>query len=233
MSTGLFADEVLDFMDEVAGAASTHTPADGWDMPAFENTPSGRRAESARQTYPTARGLAARTARFPEDRSIGVVLLSPDGRNWHEIGPARGAVDLPAGVAAMVRMAPGASVGDLRRLGPEDLQGLEAVGVRLSDKDAEWIGRLRGLKTLDLSWTALGDLGLARLGDLDRLETLRLAHTRIADGAAEVLAKLPRLRTLVLRGTAAGDRLAGSLRGHPSPRNRGFAATDDRGASRR
>ena len=48
MSTGLFADEVLDFMDEVAGAASTHTPADGWDMPAFENTPPGRRARRGR-----------------------------------------------------------------------------------------------------------------------------------------------------------------------------------------
>jgi Leucine-rich repeat (LRR) protein len=65
--------------------------------------------------------------------------------------------------------------------------------------------RLKGLETLDLSWTKIGDACLADLASLPRLHDLDLDSTPITDNGLSYVQGLGGLRSLSMRGTAVTD----------------------------
>jgi thiol-disulfide isomerase/thioredoxin/Leucine-rich repeat (LRR) protein len=136
---------------------------------------------------------AARTLKFPADRSVGVLKVRPVGVNgwdfsqfylgWHVLQPARGDVIVPEGHE--VRLEAAASAFDdlsfLSALGPDAIQWLEAArSARIDVSALRAIAKLRGLRRLDLSQCQIADESLGELGSLPRLEGIHLMFPGVA-----------------------------------------------------
>lgn len=179
---------------------------------------------------------AARTVRFPADRSLGTLRVldmgalsverawhwrkSPDTWQWQVLGEARGEVTVPPGMALRL-FAREAALDDpslLASLGPGDLQSLGLRGPRVTDATLQAVGRLTGLVELDLFDTAV-DAGLAHLHGLRGLRKLDASRTvaagppGVSDAGAEHLRHLVSLEWLGLRGTRVGDATLAALEG--------------------
>jgi hypothetical protein len=86
----------------------------------------------------------------------------------------------------------------------------DVVGVFLDDSkvDDEWCVNLRplhNLKTLDLSFTRVGDAGLEHVQGLSELRRLHLYDNRITDAGLASLERLTRMEDLCLVGTQTTD----------------------------
>jgi hypothetical protein len=156
----------------------------------------------------------ARVLRFPTDRSVGTLHLRAVEGDWREFGQAVGTISIPAGVEVLLCVHPNAGTSFLSRLHADDLQALDFVSAKLRDEDLQTIGGLVGLESLDLSWTAVGNAGIARLWELGQLKTLRVGHTRIGNAALAQIARMSSLRSLVLRGTSVTAAGLEHLRGN-------------------
>lgn len=75
------------------------------------------------------------------------------------------------------------------------------LGPSIHDDDLAPLGRLKGLRRLDLRGAKLTDLGAHVLADAPQLEELALTDTQITSGALAVLVRLPYLRYLEISGT--------------------------------
>jgi hypothetical protein len=75
-----------------------------------------------------------------------------------------------------------------------------------ADIDTSALLAFRGLRSLDLSGTHIGDADLQKIIGMNHLEELRLADTDVTDDGIRWIAQLPSLKTLSLRGTVLSDR---------------------------
>lgn len=75
----------------------------------------------------------------------------------------------------------------------------------------EQVARLRSLRSLDLSFTAITDAGISCIVELAELETLNLGATNISDASMDEVARLPELRDLSLMTTSLTDAGLASL----------------------
>lgn len=83
----------------------------------------------------------------------------------------------------------------------------------LTDEGLQQLGRLPGLRHLDLSGTSITDHGLQILEELTELETLSLIQTGVTDGGMAPLQHCDRLRRLNLMWTRVGDGAIRALAG--------------------
>lgn len=89
----------------------------------------------------------------------------------------------------------------LTKLGTLDLSGCE-----LTDNDLRPLGKLKLLRSLELSHNPkITDVGLAHLGGVNRLETLSLNETGVTDAGLATLAECEELRELSLATTKVTD----------------------------
>ena len=77
----------------------------------------------------------------------------------------------------------------------------------LNDESLAFIGKIKGLKSLNLGDAQVTSAGLQALAGLKNLETLDLGWTKdVGDPAMPLLARLPNLKVLGLGGTKVTDR---------------------------
>jgi hypothetical protein len=77
----------------------------------------------------------------------------------------------------------------------------------LNDESLVFIGKIKGLKSLNLGDAQVTGAGLRSLAGLKNLETLDLGWTKdVGDSAMPLLARLPNLKVLGLGGTNVTDR---------------------------
>jgi len=158
------------------------------------------------------RASEERVVQFPAERSLGWLFLMPAGAEsapearWAPLGPARGAVVLPADARLRLIVPPqGADFAAFGQLDPDGLQELILTDSLVGDEDLEFIAALAGLQGLDLSDRPISDGGLARLAGLARLQWLDLSATRVRDAGLVHLRGLSSLRRLSLRYTQVSD----------------------------
>jgi Leucine-rich repeat (LRR) protein len=95
-----------------------------------------------------------------------------------------------------------------RRIGDEFFQ--EVVWVKLdetkvTDDDLRLIGKLRGVTSLSLNFTAISDQGLAQIAQMSQLKYLGLSRTRITSRGIRDLAEMKDLQNLHIDGTQVDD----------------------------
>ena len=92
-----------------------------------------------------------------------------------------------------------------------DLDVSEAV--QIDDAALEHVGRMTGLRKLNLWRVPVGDAGIARLAGLQNLEWLNLDNTQLTDAGLETVGGLGKLQTLYVGSTSVSnaglERLAG------------------------
>ena len=93
------------------------------------------------------------------------------------------------------------------------LTSLGLEGVPVTDAGVLYLLDLPALASLDLSWTGVGDAGVARLGTMRGLRELVLAGSRVTDAGLRHLTSLPGLTYLDLSNTAVSDAGLRALRG--------------------
>src|SRR5688572_23885847 len=109
-----------------------------------------------------------RSLRFPTDCAVGVVYQRPfdesrddlwNQKDWSIIGEAQGdiQVDATAEVRLAVSNAASTELSFLDKLQPDDLHTLELDRTRVRDDQLAHVGRLIGLRVLDLDQTHVND----------------------------------------------------------------------------
>jgi thiol-disulfide isomerase/thioredoxin/Leucine-rich repeat (LRR) protein len=137
---------------------------------------------------------AARTLKFPADRTVGMLKVRPISVNgwgvsqfyvgWRVLQPARGDVFVPEGHE--VKLEAAASTFDdlsfLSSLGPDAIQWLDAAerSARIDVAALRTIAKLQGLRRLSLTQCQIADESLGELGSLPRLEGVNLMFPGIA-----------------------------------------------------
>lgn len=139
---------------------------------------------------------------FPDDIPAGVLYTRPSGAEartpWTLLGPAREEVTVPAGMELRLLLTPGQ--GDLALLlaqfAPNDLTELDCSRTEISDPLMPVVGRLTGLRFLELESTQVTDEGLKYLGGLQNLEGLSVRNCPIKGPGMAALAGLEKLKAL-------------------------------------
>jgi internalin A len=83
----------------------------------------------------------------------------------------------------------------------------------IGDAEMEFVGKLNGLRHLDLGWTEVGDAGLAHVKGLSCLQSLDLSKTNVSDAGLAHLKGLNYLRSLDLSKTNVSDAGLAHLKG--------------------
>lgn len=92
-----------------------------------------------------------------------------------------------------------------------DLDVSEAV--QIDDAALEHVGRMAGLRRLNLWRVPVGDAGIAQLAGLEDLEWLNLDNTQLTDAGLEAVGGLRKLQTLYLGSTAVSNAGLGRIAG--------------------
>ena len=95
---------------------------------------------------------------------------------------------------------------------PASLSQLSLEATKITPGLETWLGRVRRLRELDLSWTAADDRLLAALPDDSVLETLWLTGSQVGDEFLNKVGSLKELRAIDLQRTAVGDEALRRLR---------------------
>lgn len=198
-----------------------------WDLAMANPKPAVERggAPPKREAKPPekAAGDGARILRFPAVRSVGIVYTRAaraDGydrsqyEGWERVGDARGDVRVAkdADVRLDVSSFAAKDLSPLGRLAPGDLQSLILRGTQVNDDQLKHVGRLTGLRHVDLTMAPVTDAGIKHLGGLVDLRIIDLdafgvdqQGFGVGDEAMALLAKLPALSGLNLRRSKVTD----------------------------
>ena len=154
-----------------------------------------------------------RVIRFPEDRSLGKLMVRGEGAythwdaGWEPLCEARGTVRVPAGkeLRLEVGIEVAKSLSRLSEVEADDLHQVTLQGTEVRDDDLKHLAHLTGLRGLDLSNTPITDEGLKHLDALASLEDLVLTYTQITDAGVAQIANFRSLRGISLYGTGVTD----------------------------
>ncbi len=90
----------------------------------------------------------------------------------------------------------------------EKVQGIELHGPAIDDRTLSWLSdhrtTLTGLKSLDLTRSAITDAGLQHIAAFPGLRELDLSETKVTMSGLAVIDRLPDLEWLGLRGSSVG-----------------------------
>ncbi|MBN1868412.1 redoxin domain-containing protein [Candidatus Sumerlaeota bacterium] len=152
-------------------------------------------------------GTDSRVLSFPDDRCLGTLMghdrREPESLSWRSLGPARGGVTVPSGVAATLFVDPERAdfLSPLDGLPADSLDGLSVESAAIDDNGLDRILRFKSLRALSLGKTRITDNGLSRLGRLPKLRVLRLDGCGITDGGLVPLLEMKNLVRLGLKDT--------------------------------
>ncbi|MBI3736349.1 hypothetical protein HY256_07525 [Candidatus Sumerlaeota bacterium] len=145
-----------------------------------------------------------RFLRFPDDRSLGVILMrqweSPADAPWKVLDDARGVVETPMSMELKLRVSPeGAqNLAPLCKLGPAALHSVDLWESGVHDDQLVHLASLHCLQGLVLARTNIGDAGIAHIRYLTLLKTLSLYQTLVTDAGLEAIKDMISLETLWL-----------------------------------
>ncbi len=163
-----------------------------------------------------------RVLHFPRDRSLGRLQVQDvsvtrriedfhhwvDGTwgKWAYIGEAQGDVVIPAGkrVQLMVGKNAWQDLSPLAKLRPDDLYELQLVHIPADNRCMPYVGRLTGLKVLNLRMSNIGDTGLRHLRGMRSLERLHLPK-RLTDAGMVHVGELTWLKGLYFYSNRVTD----------------------------
>jgi hypothetical protein len=153
---------------------------------------------------------------LPREYYLGELFVesAEDPEYWDELGPARGAFDIPKGKKIQLELAKDLRV-DLSFLSvfPSGvIYSIDGSDCKVSDDDLAKLSSLGGLRELDLSGTAVSSTGVASLKGLTSLEKLWLDRSLVDDQCVPSLIALNRLKKLSLAETRIGELAAESLK---------------------
>ncbi len=162
--------------------------------------------------------VAPRVLHFPADRAMGFLWTRPAQADYstlvyhmdlQPLSVARGDVNVPAGVDVQLDVGNVASkdLTGLAGLAPDDVQFLNFRYTQLDDEGLRHVGRLSGLRSLNLMYAAaVSDAGVGHLAGLKQLRAIRFDGLQarrlgggIGDAALAALAGLPELRRVDVR----------------------------------
>lgn len=159
--------------------------------------------------------------RFPQDRSLGVVLVRDrhfgEGEaasvdrivmGWERFSEAKGIVRIPSDkeVGLLISGKEGASdLSPLMGFPPDTISYLNLRYTDVNDRQMKYVGHLTGVRALDLTRTQVTDAGLKHVQELRLLEWLCLAQTEITDQGLAHLSSSTLMRKLILDGTDVTD----------------------------
>lgn len=163
---------------------------------------------------------------FPADRNVGKIFVqddnvrreirrfyywTDDGEEWEYYCSAKGAVRIPAGklVKFITNWNSKPVPEDLAKLKPDDLHSLVVQcgldkRARASNGYMTSVGRLTGLKVLDIYDSNINSRGLYEIRGLEQLERLSLGEG-ITNAGMRVVANLKSLKGLHLKGCRITD----------------------------
>lgn len=150
-----------------------------------------------------------RTVEFPTNRSLGELYLVDAHGKTQFHGDALGTVKVPSGkfLALYYSFDPSGIYGCslLSNLKPDALYSISFLGTEITDSELVHVGKLTGLRELDVSCSHIGDEGVALLKDLHDLRKINLSTTEITTRGIQSIAQLTTLEELVLDDTELGD----------------------------
>ena len=147
------------------------------------------------------------TVEFPGKLSLGeLYVLDEDGKAKF-LCEAIGTVTVPenAKLALYYSFDPTSGCSSLGDIKPDVLHAISFLGSDISDNELVHVGKLHGLKEIDVSCTQIGDAGLSHLKDLRHLTKLNLSSTKISNYGLSLIPEGAKLRELVLDNTEIGD----------------------------
>ncbi|NIA15352.1 MAG: tetratricopeptide repeat protein [Nitrospiraceae bacterium] len=151
---------------------------------------------------PEAATVKQRVFQCPDDRAVGIVHIrdAVTGLNRSTVGPAKGAIIVPAGRELVLEIGAddGPDLSGLAALTPPELvTELVLTAPQVTDNDFAYIARFAGLRQLRLD--SLEDFtgwGLARLADLPGLHRIEIANIAIGSDMLAPLAMFASLEEL-------------------------------------
>jgi len=167
----------------------------------------------------------SRVLKFPADRVMGLIFwrkgpptendrLWMYGDEWRKVAEARGEVRLPSDgqVRFDLNKAASADLSGLDQLDPETIEVLNCRDGDVSNEGLAHIGRLVGLRMLNLQSTPITDVGGKQLAGLKKLQFINLEAFAVnkkgfgvGDATMKVLSELPELERVWLRDTKVTD----------------------------
>ena len=157
-----------------------------------------------KQTRPVLKPPPSRTLKFPNERSLGQIMVrdwSPNNvQLWQKIGPAKGIIDIPAGKELKIDFTSQetSDLTFLNTLKQNTVQALEFNSKNLADSDLKYLKGFSRLRELDIRSPNITDTGLEYIKKLDGLQELRLSPGIISEKAfAELVKALPSCRIIL------------------------------------
>ena len=160
---------------------------------------------------------ADRVLNFSDSFSLGTIFIrrwsldsstAVDGDNlWKEVGPAQGAVTIPAGQEVFLKLLPNVPLdfSALRSLPADGLYYLNAAGTLITDNDLDHIKHMIGLRDLDLTATAITGAGFVKLRRLTSLRRLNIDTMDCGEEGWAYIMSLPLLREFTADETDITD----------------------------
>jgi len=170
-------------------------------------------ASAAPQASKTA-GAGANVLQFPSNYSLGeLYLVKPDAGSGLSDppctthSPARGPMRFPPGTKLLlkVRFEGAQHLADLDKLAPDSLYGINLKRLEFTDDDLKHIGRLTGLRHLELEGTDTSDKGVINFETLKNLQFLGIDKTMISGAALKSIGKHTALVNLVIGHNSLDD----------------------------
>ncbi len=147
------------------------------------------------------------TIEFPSKRSLGeLYIVADDGQSRFHC-EAVGPVEVPAGAKLSLYYSFDPIYGcvHLADLPAHALHSISFLGSDITDGELQHVGKLTGLKDLDVSCTQVTDVGLSHIKELKSLTSLNLSSTQISNYGLNLLTELTHLQDLILDDTEIGD----------------------------
>lgn len=169
------------------------------------NSNAQKPSSPAPSTTPALAKAKVRTLKFPDDSSIGEVLLESedDPDYWEAVGAATGLVTVPAGrnIQLEIRKEGQLELTALKQLDPHAIQSLDLSGSAVKDADLAEIVHFNRLNEIDLSDTQITDSGVENIAKIHSLKKIWLDNSKVTDSALKALTALQELQKVSFVGT--------------------------------